>query len=208
MLAAYAADHRIRFRDDASNALLHIPRNRIRHKLLPLLRKQFQPALDRTLPRVMEIIGAEAEFVSRAAAEWLRQTGSNKVLRTDRREHSPGAIGSASFAELPTPVQRRCIQLQLRQLGLAGDFELVEQLRSKPNLPVPVRTEESAAAQCIFRDDKGRVMMCRSNAARFNKGDQGIDLATPSGHTIFDSVRIHWRISSKSGADFETNTCR
>ncbi len=50
--------------------------------------------------------------------------------------------------------------------------------------------------------------MCRSNAARFNKGDQGIDLATPSGHTIFDSVRIHWRISSKSGADFETNTCR
>lgn len=208
MLAAYAAAHRIRFREDASNALLDIPRNRIRHKLLPLLRTQFQPALDRTLPRVMEIIGAEAEFVSQIAAEWIRQMGAAKGARKQRRRHSPQGIAFWTFTDLPMPVQRRCIQLQLRELGLTMDFELVEQLRTRANLPITAHAEGAPAAHCVFRDDNGRVLLRDAKAAEFKQSEQAIDLATGSGNVVFDGVRITWRLSSDKGAGFKETPCQ
>src|SRR5438552_4036069 len=52
-LRAYAAEQKIVFREDASNALVDIQRNHVRHELLPLLRKKFQPALGKTISRVM-----------------------------------------------------------------------------------------------------------------------------------------------------------
>ena len=78
VLMDYAADHGIQYREDASNALLDFQRNRIRHELLPLLRSKYQPALDRIIPRVMEIVGAEAEFAAEAARDWLGRRGSLK----------------------------------------------------------------------------------------------------------------------------------
>src|ERR1039458_7290140 len=55
-LVRYAAEHGIRHREDKSNAVLDFQRNRIRHELLPLLRRKYQPALDKTISRVMEIV--------------------------------------------------------------------------------------------------------------------------------------------------------
>ena len=71
VLGEYAAEQGIRHREDASNALLDFQRNRIRHELLPWLRRKYQPALDRTIARVMDIVGAEAEFAGQAARDWL-----------------------------------------------------------------------------------------------------------------------------------------
>src|SRR6266446_4921470 len=78
-LKKYAAARGIRFREDASNESLDIQRNRIRHELLPLLRKNYQPALERTVARAMEIIGAEGEFVTRAAREWLEENPKSEI---------------------------------------------------------------------------------------------------------------------------------
>ena len=122
VLGEYAAEERIRFREDASNARLDFQRNRIRHELLPLLRKNYQPALDRTISRVMHIVGAEAEFTARAAEEWLRAGGSPK--------------GEGRFDDLPVAVQRRCVQMQLLGLGIEPGYELVEQLRVSVDRPV------------------------------------------------------------------------
>ena len=92
VLVEYAAEHGIRYREDASNAVLDFQRNRIRHELLPLLRGKYQPALDRTILRVMEIVGAEAEFVSGAAERWLRGRGSPKAeVRRPKEGRRPKA---------------------------------------------------------------------------------------------------------------------
>ena len=66
-LLAFARENKIRFRDDATNFSTDFLRNRIRNELLPLLRKNYQPGLDKTILRLMEIVGAEAEFVGEAA---------------------------------------------------------------------------------------------------------------------------------------------
>ena len=118
-LRQWAAARNVPFREDASNARLDIPRNRIRHELLPLLRRHYQPALHRTILRLMDIIGDEAAFAAQAAQEWIAQRGA-----------------ATPFAELPVAVQRRCIQLQLLAQGLEPDYGLVEQLRTCPNRAV------------------------------------------------------------------------
>ncbi|HOB32147.1 MAG TPA: tRNA lysidine(34) synthetase TilS, partial [Verrucomicrobiota bacterium] len=69
-LMSYARAHRIRHREDASNATIDFQRNRIRHELLPLLQR-FQPALNRVITRFMEVCASDADYVGTAAEQWL-----------------------------------------------------------------------------------------------------------------------------------------
>ena len=153
-LRAYAAERNVQFREDASNASLDIVRNRIRNELVPLLRRKYQPALDRTISRVMEIIAAETEFVSHAARDWLRlkkRTAGNSV-----------AAQAKPFDKLPVAIQRRCIGLQLLDLGVVADYDLIEQLRSTAQRPViisaarwypPRPRSRPRNGRCGFGDD-------------------------------------------------------
>ena len=47
-LEQYARENKIRYREDATNLSPDFLRNRIRHELLPLLRRHYQPALNKT----------------------------------------------------------------------------------------------------------------------------------------------------------------
>ena len=107
-LEQFARDRRIAFREDASNGLLDLQRNRIRHELLPLLRRDYQPALKRTILRVMDILAAEAEFVGAAA----------RVVKKSR--------GKMKF---PVALERRILQEKLLKQGITPEFELIERLR-------------------------------------------------------------------------------
>ncbi|HKI69786.1 MAG TPA: tRNA lysidine(34) synthetase TilS, partial [Verrucomicrobiae bacterium] len=117
-LKIYARENKIRFREDASNASLNFQRNRIRHELLPFLKRRYQPALERLILRLMDIVGAEAEFAKAAANSWLAQK---------KRK---------SFARLPVATQRRVVELQLQRLNVVLDFDLIEKLRHAPDRPV------------------------------------------------------------------------
>jgi tRNA(Ile)-lysidine synthase len=136
VLLEYAAEQGIRYREDASNAALDFQRNRVRHELLPLLRRKYQPALDRTILRVMDIIGEEAEFAAEAARGWLGRMESPKA----EGRRPIGRLARIAFDGLPVAVERRCVQLQLLNLGIVPDFELVEQLRTAVDKPVGVST--------------------------------------------------------------------
>ena len=92
-LLEFARENKIQFHDDATNFSGDFLRNRIRNELLPLLRKNYQPGLDKAVLRLMEIVGAEAEFVGEAARQWL-----DKPARLTCR--SAGTRGSASLPRL------------------------------------------------------------------------------------------------------------
>ena len=118
-LQLYAKEHEIAFREDASNASTDILRNRARHNLLPLLIRDFQPALQKAVTRTMELARAELEFGRQSAKEWLQ---ANKSGRPKAR----------AFKTLAVALQRRIILEQLYALGLTPNFELVESLRLHP----------------------------------------------------------------------------
>jgi tRNA(Ile)-lysidine synthase len=226
VLVEYAAARRIRYREDASNAVLDFQRNRIRHELLPLLRRKYQPALDKTISRVMDIVGAEAEFAARAAEEWLAWMGSPKSEgRSPKAEERGAALRRCcSFDQLPVAVQRRCVRGQLVGLGIVPDYELVEQLRSRAKRPVEVGRAQSASGaevsragqepasgtatnvggtpfpRCAVRDSSGRVHVEVGAPIEFNSGCAGIELEGKAGEVEFDGATIRWRIASKGVA--------
>jgi tRNA(Ile)-lysidine synthase len=209
VLLGYAAEQGIRYREDTSNAVLDFQRNRIRHELLPLLRRKYQPALDRTIARVMDIVGAEAEFAGAAAGEWLGQLrkGRKRGWRLEDGEWPETRREDwADFDQLPVAVQRRCVQMQLLRQGVVADFELVEQLRVAADRPVsvgwaPAQGEAKAGRASgkpvlcyAVRDRSGLVHLQAAEPAEFKAGGATVELKGRAGEVEFGGARIWWRI--------------
>jgi tRNA(Ile)-lysidine synthase len=194
-LREFARENKIPFREDASNASLDFQRNRIRNELLPLLRKNYQPVLDQTIARVMQIVGAEAEFVSGVAADWLEKSevrGQKSEVRSQRSAIRGGSNFcplTSDFCSLPPAVQRRCIQLQLQHEKIAANFALIEKLRLKPEQSIKVSPELAV----VLRSD-GRVGFSRARPV-IVPGDlfSEIVLNGRVGQKIFSEVRLNWR---------------
>jgi tRNA(Ile)-lysidine synthase len=181
-LADYAFRKKIRFREDASNASLDFQRNRIRHELLPLLRRHYQPALGQVISRAMNLAEAESEYVRLDAVKWL-----NGEKRTP-------------FNQLPIALQRRCLQLQLLERGIAVDYELVENLRTNPRRPINISSDRR-----VLRSENGLLTVQNLPASKTqlfppsNTSEAIIELETPhgKGRAIFSGLEIEWRFDSR-----------
>ena len=200
-LAQFAAKRRIPFREDATNLCLDIQRNRIRHELLPLLRKHYQPALSETILRTMEVVGLEAEFVGRIADSWLQERRNHR----SRKKQVPG-FGQIEFSHLPVPVQRRALQFQLIELGITPAFEAIELLRlnkdrslclSGPRLesetPKAVPARSGAVSFCVSRDASGFVRMVESKTEPFRAEHVIINMENGAGRAEFGDVLVRWK---------------
>lgn len=182
-LLEFARENKLRFREDATNALLAAPRNRIRNELLPLLREKYQPGLAKAVLRLMEIIGAESDFAGAAARQWLKETGRDGPLgrsRTPRR-------GVPTFANLPVAIQRRVLQLQLAGLGVPAEFELVESLRQSAGSRVNV-----GPALFVSRDAAGLLKLQAQPTLEFKAHQFAVHLAERAGEADFAGVHFHW----------------
>jgi tRNA(Ile)-lysidine synthase len=178
-LATAARAHGIAFSEDETNASLEFERNRVRHELIPLLREKYQPALMETVPRLMELAGAEAEVVTAVANAWWR---TGKWIE---------------FGRLAVAVQRRVIQLQLFQLGQTPDFELVEQLRAAPDEPFAINQ-----TQTLCRDTGGLLHLRKIQAVKFDPARRRVVLRGGKGRAGLDGLNVKWEIETVSGAQF------
>jgi tRNA(Ile)-lysidine synthase len=202
-LCAYAAQENIPFREDATNACLEMDRNRVRNQLLPLLRRDYQPALGKILGRVRQIVGAEAEFAQNAAIEWLAARHFLIKPSPSRRNRNSSVRLNTTFDELPVAVQRRAIQIQLHGLKVPADFDLVERLRLAANAPVSIgMTRVASGAQTqlsAIRNFEGLVSLTRSEHPQFETKSFKTDLGGRSGVLDFEGLEINWSLIAKSG---------
>jgi tRNA(Ile)-lysidine synthase len=210
-LRKFASENEISFREDATNAQLDLPRNRVRHELLPLLRRRYQPALTRTILRLMEIVGAEAQVVGEMAQQWLDglkrvQQAPRPAKRGEGGPRKAGPEEGIDFEILPVAVQRRVLQLQLVRLGVPADFELVERIRRSPDIFATVGPGFSAA-----RDAAGRVNLRAQAPVGFKVNELTVNLADRAGEVDFNDVRFCWnfegtgkavRLNQKAGCEF------
>ncbi len=182
-LEKFASDNRIAFREDATNSSSDFLRNRIRNELLPLLRKNYQPGLNRTILRLMEIVGAEAELVGDAARRAMLSLRLDSVRPPV--EHCP-------FVGLPLAIQRRILQSQLMEFGVAADFELVESLRQSADRFVSISSKISAA-----RDAKGKIIFRAEQNCGYKKNEVVVRLGG-AGEANFDGVKFNWSFGNGS----------
>lgn len=176
-LVSFARKHRIAFRQDESNLTSDPLRNRVRLELLPLLRRRFQPAVDRTVLRLMEIAGAESEVVTA-----LAQVGP------------PRRSGNFAWGRWPVALQRREIQRQLLERGFPPDFDLIEALRKQPGRWVTMNPQRALSVT-----PDGRVRMRAVAPLKFERRRLRL-LLDRAGQVEFDGLKLRWRIARKHEA--------
>ena len=111
------------WREDASNRDQKLLRNRVRHSLLPLLEKEFNPAVVEVLSDVAEIARAEEEHWEWLVKEWME----------DMATHAPPGQMPGEVLEVvldwPLAMQRRVLREVARQAGARLEFRQVEDIR-------------------------------------------------------------------------------
>ena len=110
-IVKFARDSGLPFREDASNADSSIARNRVRNKLIPLLEREYSTAIRLLVDRAMTSLRGDAECLS-----WI----------ADQR--SSGGLDNLDFDRLPEGLKRRLVLSGLRSHGVAGEYDMVEQL--------------------------------------------------------------------------------
>jgi len=171
-LLEFARESRISFRHDATNFSKDFLRNRIRNELLPLLKRQYQPALAGTVLRLMDILGAESDFIGEAARQAIK----------------------SNFENLPTAVQRRILQLQLAEAGVTPDFDLIESLRQSPKQFVSV-----GAKILVARAESGEIKLRTELKPEFNANELTVKLVGRAGDVIFGGTKFEWQFSRNIG---------
>jgi tRNA(Ile)-lysidine synthase len=183
-LSEFASEHGIAFREDESNKLVDIPRNRIRHELLPLIRAKYQPAINLIIPRILAIVRSETDLIGHLAIDWLQRRG---------------VYAAFDFSDLPVAIQRKCVQLQLRRLDVEEEFELIEFLRLNPNRP---QNAAKLGGVAVVRDPDGRVRV----VPQIRQSTSGlgmkmvVEFGGTSGKVQFGDAEVSWRIQSIRGS--------
>jgi tRNA(Ile)-lysidine synthase len=112
----YVSERRLKFREDATNRTLHSSRNKIRHRILPDIEKQFGRDVRKTIWRAAQIWSEEEVL--------LNSLGSTELI-------SAAHLSVPELRKMPIALQRRTILRWLRARKVSDvSFDIVENLRA------------------------------------------------------------------------------
>ena len=172
-LIGYAGKRLLEFREDASNRDESIPRNQIRHTVLPSLRKSVGPHLDRVLLRTADLVRTDSDYVQTAADAWLK------------------AIKRQPFGRLHAAVQRGVVRRQLWNRGCQPDFDLEERLRTTETVHTGIN------ARLWQRNSAGEVKEVVTQTC-FQPGTRVVPLHS-RGQVEWAKVHLQWRTLPGAG---------
>jgi tRNA(Ile)-lysidine synthase len=117
----YLSAQGLKFREDSSNADTRFTRNRIRHELLPLLEREFNPAIRDVLLNTAEILRDEDFYLLHHVAQRFYVA----VCQND-------AVNVKALANCPVAIQRRVLRFWLggnSENGPSLGFDQIEAVR-------------------------------------------------------------------------------
>jgi tRNA(Ile)-lysidine synthase len=113
-IAVYVNDHRLKFREDASNKNLSPLRNRIRHRIIPYLEKMLGRNIRQNIWRTA-MIAADEE----------------KWIESELRDSTHADLSVVKLRALPIALQRRALLKWLRAQNVSDvGFDAIERVRS------------------------------------------------------------------------------
>jgi tRNA(Ile)-lysidine synthase len=195
-LRAYLAALGQPFREDESNRDLSIPRNRVRHELLPLLARDFSPAVTDVLAREAEIARQDEDRLQHEAIDLLGLI----VLRSEKSnsgEVDAVEVDVRALSALHPALAVRVVRMVLEQVapGRFVGFDHVERLlelardsRGHGALSLPGQHAERRGETLVLgrRPDPPEPF---SNSFRVSLSIPGEVVLTPQG----------WAISATAG---------
>jgi tRNA(Ile)-lysidine synthase len=107
------------WREDETNRDARFTRNRVRHELLPLLERDYNPNLRQVLSETAEIARAEEEYWQELATRELAARCGQPTSHSMRLK---------GFSGLPLAVRRRVLRAFVGAAGCTADFEHIQNL--------------------------------------------------------------------------------
>jgi tRNA(Ile)-lysidine synthase len=146
------------WREDPTNLDPRHTRNRIRHSLVPILEREFNPAIRQTLSEVAEVARAEAEYWNLERTSWLsrflREGKPSRSGRSTRGSH----VWSTDLKELnalPLALRRQVLRAVAEKAGLELEFKHVQgmiALAEKGERNKKLHLPGGLTATCSFRE--------------------------------------------------------
>jgi tRNA(Ile)-lysidine synthase len=170
-----AGKNKLRWREDTSNKSVDFLRNRVRHELIPLLEKKYQPALRKNVSRLMHLLAAEGEVLNELTA-----------------------AAKESFETNPVAIQRRLLQKQLLAVNVTADFQTIESLRL--NLGKIIEINPTTR---VRRDNLGRIERVTQSAATFAGTSKKVKLNRRSTDVEFAGYKLTFRVVKGQGTAFD-----
>jgi len=116
-LSAYAQAERLASREDPTNRDERFLRNRIRHELLPLMERRYNPNIKGALAQLAQQSQADYEYLQDAAGrQWKRMTRISSPAQV--------AIAVAPFLRQPNALQRQLVRQAIQRVK--GDLGRME----------------------------------------------------------------------------------
>ena len=176
-LRGFLHERGLRYRNDPSNEDLTVLRNRIRHRVLPVLERECSPAVVDALARAAAIAGADADWIDAAVRE-----AEPRVIRVA----SEGlALDAERLMAEPPALARRLVRRVLERAGgRTVEFQHVAQVlqmarpagSGSPRVDLP-------GVQVEWRDG---WLHCGRPAARDGRGRPGRDAGRHAGSNGFE----------------------
>ena len=157
---SHCREHRLGWREDASNEDRRYARARVRHDLLPALRAVGGPAAERTVAETAWLLREEAEVLDAAVADALERLGGGPAVQLAALAELPPALARLALRELaeraagePRPLSRGEVDAVLalggaggsRSLDLSGGLQAIAEYGTlrfrhgpRPSVPAPV----------------------------------------------------------------------
>jgi tRNA(Ile)-lysidine synthase len=139
---------------DPVNQTLKYARNRLRLEIIPSLKHQFNPQIEKTLGQTAEILQAEVDYL-----ETVADQGLSEVISLDRKSINRVLLNSFSLA-----IQRRIIRLFLKEnLPHHPTFKQIESIVSL--IPAPNRSKTATFSGEIVAEVQGEwIQLKRTNS--------------------------------------------
>jgi len=218
-IAEYARTNGLSFRVDSTNADQGMLRNRIRHHLVPLLQKEYNPHIVPGLGRLADVIRGEAEYFDEKARTFLAghsRCTNEQILHLNLR----------AWPDTPTAVQRVLIRHIVRAVGgneESLNYEQVEDTRTWIDgggtgriheLPGEIRMERRKAELVAIRGSftpfrlelevPGRVAVPDTNLCiHVAEGSVSEAPDATANRAVFDAEAVprHWTVRSREPGD-------
>lgn len=156
------------WREDSTNRDRKHLRNRVRHELVPLLERDFNPEVTRVLGETAEVARAEEEYWQREVERLLPQVSPAEE----------GSLMLKPLLALPLAVQRRLVRAALERAGAGFDFRhgedilrLARKARGAVELPGGWRVVRGKSELRI--EQRGESATARVSPARAEQGSVG-----------------------------------
>lgn len=171
-LRAYLEASGETWREDTTNADVAIPRNRVRHALIPYLESRFSPTIVPVLAREAAIARDDEDFLREQAIEL-----AGRIVLTDERDGV--RLDAAALARAPRALSSRVVRQVLEQHAgsKSVSFDHIEQV-----LALRAGQAVSLPGQDAVRDGdaisvRRRAAASRRSRAAATAGDGGTEFA-------------------------------